>query len=46
LVSSYLTITQPREIREYVKAFTELSAMAVYGAAARALITSAIESIR
>ncbi|MFC9971842.1 helix-turn-helix domain-containing protein [Spirillospora sp. NPDC127200] len=46
LVSSYLTITQPREIREYVQAFTELSSMAVYGAPACALITSAIEALR
>ncbi len=46
LVSSYLTITQPREVHEYVQAFTELSAMAVYGAMARKLLTSAIEALR
>ncbi|MBO2453641.1 helix-turn-helix transcriptional regulator [Actinomadura barringtoniae] len=45
LVSSYLTITQPREIHDYARVFAELSSMAVYGSAARSVITSAIESL-
>ncbi|MEU4350158.1 helix-turn-helix transcriptional regulator [Streptomyces sp. NPDC023838] len=45
LVSAHLTVTQPGEIAEYAKAFTELSAIAVYGTAARALIRSAIDSL-
>ncbi|WP_275040689.1 helix-turn-helix domain-containing protein [Nocardiopsis gilva] len=43
LVSGYLTITQPREISLYAKAFDELAALAVYGPQARSLITSAID---
>lgn len=42
LVSAHLTVTQPREIKEYARAFTELAAIAAYGAAARALLTDAI----
>jgi transcriptional regulator with XRE-family HTH domain len=42
LVSGHLTITQPREIVMYGKTFTDLAAMAVYGAEARSLIMSAI----
>ncbi len=45
LVSAHLTVTQPGEVREYARTFAELSAVAVYGAAARVLITSAIESL-
>ncbi|MFC8512529.1 helix-turn-helix domain-containing protein [Streptomyces sp. NPDC057257] len=45
LVSAHLTVTQPGEIAEYAKAFTELSAIAVYGAQARSLITAAIDTI-
>lgn len=37
-----LTITQPREIAVYARVFAELASMAVYGAAARCLITSAM----
>jgi transcriptional regulator with XRE-family HTH domain len=44
LVSGYLTVTQPREIELYAQAFTELSALAVHGANARALLTDAIEA--
>jgi transcriptional regulator with XRE-family HTH domain len=43
LVSGWLTITQPREVAAYVLAFNSLAAMAVHGAAARGLITAAIE---
>jgi transcriptional regulator with XRE-family HTH domain len=45
LLSAAVTVTAPGEIAEYVKAFAELSELAVYGAAARALITSAIEAL-
>ncbi|MFD8967404.1 helix-turn-helix domain-containing protein [Streptomyces sp. NPDC059568] len=44
LVSANLTVTQPSEIAEYVRTFAELAGIAVYGAAARALITAAIDS--
>jgi hypothetical protein len=40
-----LTITQPREVAVYVRVFTELASMAVYGAAARSLITNAIDAL-
>ncbi|MCX4746220.1 helix-turn-helix transcriptional regulator [Kitasatospora sp. NBC_01287] len=46
LVSAHLTVTQPGEIHEYVRAFAELEALAVYGAAARTIIMSAVNSIR
>ncbi|MFQ6145441.1 helix-turn-helix domain-containing protein [Streptomyces seoulensis] len=45
LVSAHLTITQPGEIAEYARAFAELSAVAVYGARARSLITAAIDAL-
>lgn len=45
LVSAHLTVTQPREIEEYARAFTELAAIAVYGAAARSVITAAINAL-
>jgi len=45
LVSGWLTITQPHEIALYVQAFAELSKVAVYGAAARGLITDAITAL-
>ncbi|GHC64413.1 helix-turn-helix domain-containing protein [Streptomyces cinnamoneus] len=45
VLSARATVQQPSEVGLYVKAFTELSRMAVYGAAARALITSAIEAL-
>ncbi|WP_406115791.1 helix-turn-helix domain-containing protein [Kitasatospora purpeofusca] len=41
LVSGYLTITQPGEIKLYAETFSDLAELAVYGAAARELITSA-----
>jgi len=44
-VSGYLTITQPKELSMYADVFGELAAQAVYGAAARELITSAIEAL-
>ena len=45
LVSGWLTLTQPREIAMYSKAFGDLSDLAVRGAKARALITAAIDAL-
>ncbi|MGG2462396.1 helix-turn-helix domain-containing protein [Streptomyces sp. RGM 3693] len=45
LVSASLTITQPSEVAEYAKTFAELASIAVYGAAARKLITSALDAL-
>ena len=45
-VSAELTISQPREIALYAKAFQELSEMAVYGTDARDLIAEALTHLR
>ncbi|MET4923479.1 helix-turn-helix transcriptional regulator [Streptomyces sp. PSRA5] len=45
LVSANLTVTQPREVSEYVSTFKELSTIAVYGANARELITAATDAL-
>lgn len=45
LVSGYLTITQPREVAMYAQTFAELAGSALHGAAARSLITSAIDAL-
>jgi transcriptional regulator with XRE-family HTH domain len=45
LVSGHLTVTQPREIAMYAQAFAELTDIAVFGARARSLITSAISAL-
>jgi Domain of unknown function (DUF5753) len=45
LVSGYLTVTQHREIAMYEQAFTELSAQAIIGPAARSVITAAIDDL-
>jgi transcriptional regulator with XRE-family HTH domain len=45
LVSGHLTITQPREIAMYGDTFAALAGQAVYGAAARGLITSALAAL-
>ncbi|MFH9815935.1 helix-turn-helix domain-containing protein [Streptomyces sp. NPDC017230] len=45
LVSAFLTITQPHEVGMYAQAFAALADSAVYGAPARTLITSAIDSL-
>lgn len=45
LISGYLTITQPSEVAMYAETFAELPALAVYGARARALITSALDAL-
>lgn len=45
LVSAHLTVTQPSEVAMYAQAFAELAELAVYGAAARSLVTAAIDSL-
>jgi transcriptional regulator with XRE-family HTH domain len=45
LVSAYLTVTQPHEVDSYIRTFAELAGLAVYGAPARRLITSAIDGL-
>jgi transcriptional regulator with XRE-family HTH domain len=45
LISGWLTLTQPREIAMYGKAFSDLTDLAVRGAQARALITKAIDTL-
>lgn len=45
LVSGWLTISQPKEIAMYGQAFDLLASMAVYGPAARALITAALAAL-
>jgi transcriptional regulator with XRE-family HTH domain len=45
-ISAELTISQPREIALYAKTFHELTQQAVYGQAARALITTALNYLR
>jgi transcriptional regulator with XRE-family HTH domain len=46
LLSARVTVTQPSEIALYLAAFEQLRGLAVYGAAARALIVKAIEALR
>jgi hypothetical protein len=43
LISGHLTVTQPREIAMYAQVFAELGDLAVYGKAARRLISAAID---
>lgn len=45
LPSAKVTVTQPRELAVYTKAFAELSKLAVRGARARTLITTAIDAL-
>jgi transcriptional regulator with XRE-family HTH domain len=45
LLSARVTVTQPREVAIYDRAFASLSAMAVHGQEARALITTAITAL-
>jgi transcriptional regulator with XRE-family HTH domain len=45
LITGYLTITQPQEVAGYERAFAELASLAVYGSAARSLITTAIDAL-
>ncbi|MBH1938011.1 helix-turn-helix domain-containing protein [Streptomyces sp. AV19] len=46
LVSGHLTLTQPSEVKAYADTFAMLADMAVHGAKARALITSAMGRLR
>jgi hypothetical protein len=45
LTSGYLRLTQPRDIEDYRRTFTQLSMMAVHGAKARALIAAAVDAL-
>lgn len=45
LISGWLTLTQPREIAMYGKAFSDQTDLAVRGAQARALLTKAIDAL-
>ncbi|MER6391264.1 helix-turn-helix transcriptional regulator [Streptomyces sp. NPDC001523] len=45
LASAEVTLTQPSEVSTYTRIFAELARMAVYGKAARALITDAINAL-
>lgn len=45
LVSGVLSVTQPREVAMYRRDFDDLASIAVYGRAARDLISSAIEDL-
>ncbi len=45
LVSAHLTVVQQHELAMYAQTFSELAELAVYGPAARELITAAIESL-
>jgi hypothetical protein len=44
-LTAEVNVVQPRELADYRKAFEELTKMAVYGNAARALIDTAIDSL-
>jgi transcriptional regulator with XRE-family HTH domain len=45
LLSAQVTVTTPSEVALYLHAFARLAELAVYGAEARSLITSAIEAL-
>lgn len=45
LLSAQVTVTAPGEVALYLRAFSELAEIAVYGAPARALITAAIDAL-
>ncbi|GGU41204.1 transcriptional regulator [Streptomyces albospinus] len=45
LVSAHLTVVQKHELAMYAKTFSDLAELAVYGVAARELITAAIDSL-
>jgi hypothetical protein len=46
LLAARVTVTAPSELDVYLRAFTRLTGLAVYGAEARALIVAAIEALR
>lgn len=45
LLTANVKVTAPTEVAYYVKAFSEFTNLAVYGAQARALITAALDSL-
>jgi transcriptional regulator with XRE-family HTH domain len=45
LVSGYLTITQPSEVKAYADAFATLAGMAVHGDKARALVSKVLDTL-
>ncbi|MFJ4907799.1 helix-turn-helix domain-containing protein [Streptomyces sp. NPDC093249] len=45
LLTAAVNVTAPSEVATYAKAFSELSGIAVHGAAARALVSEAISSL-
>lgn len=45
LVSGYLTLTQPSEVKSYADTFATLAGMAVHGTKARSLITKALQAL-
>jgi hypothetical protein len=45
LLTADVTVRAPTEVATYLKAFTRLHRLAVYGQQARALITSAIDAL-
>lgn len=45
LVTAHLNVRQPQGIAEYVRTFSELAGIAVYGTPARKLITTAIDAL-
>ncbi|MBF6049750.1 helix-turn-helix domain-containing protein [Streptomyces sp. NRRL B-1677] len=46
LLTAQVTVTAPGEVAMYVKAFSELRDLAVYGTPARAVVTAALNSLR
>ncbi|MET9414959.1 helix-turn-helix transcriptional regulator [Streptomyces klenkii] len=46
LLTAQVTVTAPGEVAMYVKAFSELRDLAVYGTPARAVVTAALDSLR
>ncbi|MEU5189326.1 helix-turn-helix transcriptional regulator [Streptomyces klenkii] len=46
LLTAQVTVAAPGEVAMYVKAFSELRDLAVYGTPARAVVTAALDSLR
>ncbi|MCQ8770858.1 helix-turn-helix domain-containing protein [Streptomyces telluris] len=46
LLTAQVTVTAPGEVAMYVKAFSELRNLAVYGTPARVVVTAALDSLR
>jgi hypothetical protein len=45
LLSAAVTINAPSQVKQYLSAFEQLAGMAVYGSAARTIITTAIDAL-